>query len=80
MATPEDRARQGKAARKRASRSSHGAWIPSADRADPVAVLERQGADRVQELLPIRYARMAASPFSFLRGAAAVMAGDLGPF
>lgn len=77
MATPEDRARQGKAARKRASRSSHGAWIPSADRADPVAVLERQGADRVQELLPIRYARMAASPFSFLRGAAAVMAGDL---
>ncbi|MGW6020718.1 DUF2252 domain-containing protein [Streptomyces sp. NPDC055099] len=77
MTTPQERARQGKAARKRASRSSHGAWIPSADRADPVAVLERQGADRVQELLPIRYARMAASPFSFLRGAAAVMAGDL---
>ncbi|MGW7274733.1 DUF2252 domain-containing protein [Streptomyces sp. NPDC054864] len=77
MTTPDERARQGRAARKRASRSSHGAWIPSADRADPVAVLERQGADRVQELLPIRYARMAASPLAFLRGAAAVMAGDL---
>ncbi|MGW7070028.1 DUF2252 domain-containing protein [Streptomyces sp. NPDC054855] len=77
MTTPQERARQGKAARKRASRSSHGVWIPSADRADPLAVLDRQGADRVQELLPIRYARMAASPFSFLRGAAAVMAGDL---
>ena len=77
MTTPDERARQGKAARKLASRSSHGAWIPSADRPDPVAVLERQGAARVQELLPIRYARMAASPFSFLRGAAAVMAGDL---
>ncbi|MFC8132219.1 DUF2252 domain-containing protein [Streptomyces sp. NPDC057302] len=77
MTTAEDRARQGKDARKRASRSSHGVWIPSADRADPVAVLEGQGAARVQELLPIRYARMAASPFSFLRGAAAVMAGDL---
>ncbi|MEU5953478.1 DUF2252 domain-containing protein [Streptomyces sp. NPDC047525] len=77
MTTPDERARQGKDARKRASRSSHGAWIPSADRADPVAVLERQGAGRVQELLPIRYSRMAASPFSFLRGAAAVMAGDL---
>ncbi|GGV38935.1 hypothetical protein GCM10010277_26380 [Streptomyces longisporoflavus] len=77
MTTPEERARQGRAARKNASRSSHGAWIPSADRADPVAVLERQGADRVQELLPVRYARMAASPFSFLRGAVAVMAGDL---
>ncbi|MCF3119451.1 DUF2252 domain-containing protein [Streptomyces arenae] len=77
MTTPEARAQAGKAARKRASRTSHGAWIPSADRPDPVAVLERQGADRVQELLPIRYGRMAASPFAFLRGAAAVMTGDL---
>ncbi|GGV15799.1 DUF2252 domain-containing protein [Streptomyces spectabilis] len=77
MTTAAERAERGKAARKRASRSSHGAWIPSADRADPVAVLERQSADRVQDLLPIRYGRMAASPFAFLRGAAAVMAGDL---
>ncbi|MFG2646570.1 DUF2252 domain-containing protein [Streptomyces sp. NPDC048436] len=77
MSTPGERAAQGKLARKRASRSSHGAWIPSADRPDPVAVLERQGVDRVQELLPVRYARMADSPFAFLRGAAAVMAGDL---
>ncbi|MFI8928210.1 DUF2252 domain-containing protein [Streptomyces sp. NPDC053474] len=77
MTTAAERAERGKAARKRASRSSHGSWIPSADRPDPVAVLERQAADRVQELLPIRYGRMAASPFAFLRGAAAVMAGDL---
>ncbi|MEU6120746.1 DUF2252 domain-containing protein [Streptomyces sp. NPDC047123] len=75
--TPQARADAGKAARKRASRSSHGAWIPSADRPDPVAVLERQGADRVPDLLPVRYGRMAATPFAFLRGAAAVMAGDL---
>ena len=47
------------------------------DRPDPVAVLERQGRDRLPELLPIRYGRMAASPFAFLRGSAAVMAADL---
>jgi uncharacterized protein (DUF2252 family) len=31
----------------------------------------------VQELVPIRYGRMLVSPFTFYRGAAAVMAGDL---
>jgi uncharacterized protein (DUF2252 family) len=40
-------------------------------------MLEAQGAGRVQELLPIRYARMAQSPFTFYRGAAAIMAKDL---
>ncbi|WP_330304039.1 MULTISPECIES: DUF2252 domain-containing protein [unclassified Streptomyces] len=76
-ATPADRAAQGRAARKNASRSSHAGWIPAADRPDPVAVLERQGRDRLPELLPIRYGRMTTSPFAFLRGAAAVMAADL---
>jgi uncharacterized protein (DUF2252 family) len=75
--TPADRAAQGKAARKSVSRSAHATWIPAADRPDPVAVLERQGRDRLQELLPIRYGRMTASPFAFLRGGAAVMAADL---
>ena len=42
-------------------------------------ILVEQGADRQQDLLPIRYGRMAASPFAFLRGAAAVMAADLAP-
>ncbi|WP_031487380.1 DUF2252 domain-containing protein [Streptomyces bicolor] len=75
--TPADRELRGKAARKRAPRSAHASWLPSVDRPDPVAVLERQGLDRLPELLPIRYGRMAASPFAFLRGAAAVMAADL---
>lgn len=77
MSTPEDRARRGKDARKRVPRSAHARWLPSVDRPDPVAVLERQGRDRLPELLPIRYGRMAASPFAFLRGAAAVLAADL---
>ncbi|QXE38537.1 DUF2252 domain-containing protein [Streptomyces sp. GMY02] len=77
MTTPADRAAQGRAARKEASRSSHGLWIPAADRLDPLTVLARQTATRVPELLPLRYERMAASPYAFLRGAAAVMAADL---
>ncbi|MGW6915485.1 DUF2252 domain-containing protein [Kitasatospora sp. NPDC054939] len=78
MTTPDERRRRGRAARERVPRSDHGRWIPSADRPDPIAVLEQQGADRVAELLPIRYGRMAESRFAFLRGAAAVMAADLG--
>ncbi|MFD8597046.1 DUF2252 domain-containing protein [Kitasatospora sp. NPDC059646] len=75
--TAAERAELGRAARKRAPRSTAGHWRPAADRPDPVAVLRDQAADRVPELVPIRTGRMAASPFAFLRGAAAVMAGDL---
>jgi len=67
----------GKAARTGAPRSSHGSWEPAPGREDPVAILERQAESRVQELVPIRYGRMTASPFAFYRGAAAVMAADL---
>ncbi|MFE5581219.1 DUF2252 domain-containing protein [Kitasatospora sp. NPDC056531] len=77
MTTTAERRRTGRAARERVSRSDHGRWIPAADRPDPLGVLEAQGADRVTRLLPIRYGRMADSPFTYLRGAAAVMAADL---
>ncbi|MFE2020071.1 DUF2252 domain-containing protein [Streptomyces sp. NPDC059499] len=76
-ATPKERAALGKAARKRAPRSSHQVYEPPADRPDPLALLEAQSAARVQELVPIRYGRMSESPFRFYRGAAAVMASDL---
>jgi len=68
---------RGKQARERTPRSSHGDWRAAPGRADPIAILEQQGASRVPELLPIRYGRMASSPFAFFRGAAAVMAADL---
>ncbi|MCF4137968.1 DUF2252 domain-containing protein [Streptomyces sp. Tue 6430] len=77
MTTPADRARRGRDARKRVSRSAHAHWLASVDRPDPVAVLERQDRDRLSELLPVRYGRMAVSPFAFLRGSAAVMTADL---
>jgi uncharacterized protein (DUF2252 family) len=72
-----ERAAAGRAARSQARRSTHGEWQPDAERPDPIAVLEKQAASRVPELVPIRYGRMAASPFAFYRGAAAVMAADL---
>jgi len=70
---------RGKAARAMAPRSSHGEWAAPADRADPIAILEAQGATRIAALLPLRYERMLVSPFTFFRGAAAIMAADLAP-
>jgi uncharacterized protein (DUF2252 family) len=58
-------------------RSAHAEWSPPTDRPDPVQILIDQGQSRIQRLLPLRYARMKADPFAFLRGAAAVMARDL---
>ncbi len=51
--------------------------MPAPERPDPVELLAAQAASRVQELVPIRYGRMLVSPFTFYRGAAAVMAADL---
>jgi uncharacterized protein (DUF2252 family) len=72
-----ERAAKGKAARAAVPRSSHAAFDPPAGRPDPVALLEEQGRSRVPELVPIRYGRMLASPFSYFRGAALPMAADL---
>ena len=76
-AAPGDRAASGKSCRSKAPRSSHAAWEPPHDRRDPIALLEEQAAERVPELVPIRYGRMSASPFAFYRGATYVMASDL---
>jgi uncharacterized protein (DUF2252 family) len=75
--TVEQRIARGRAAREDAPRSAHGHWSPSADRPDPVALLDEQARTRVQDLVPIRNGRMLASPFTFFRGAALVMAADL---
>jgi hypothetical protein len=75
--SPDERRRAGAALRRDVPRSAQGEWAPPADRPDPVGILIEQGKSRIQELLPIRYGRMRADPFAFLRGAAAVMAADL---
>ena len=75
--TPDEWRAKGRERRASVSRSSHAQWAPPADRPDPVAVLEQQARTRVPDLIPIRYGRMIASPFSYFRGAAAPMAWDL---
>jgi uncharacterized protein (DUF2252 family) len=74
--TREEQAARGKAARAEIPRSSHAQIDFPRDR-DPVALLEEQSATRLPELVPIRYGRMLASPFSFYRGGALIMAADL---
>jgi uncharacterized protein (DUF2252 family) len=75
---PEQRAAIGRAARATVRRSSHAAWEPPADRRDPVELLRQQESTRVAELVPLRHERMLVSPFTFYRGAAVIMAADLG--
>src|SRR3954453_12748890 len=72
-----ERLARGKAGRAEVPRSTHAGWEQPAVRRDPVAVLEEQAKTRVPELVPIRYGRMLISPFTFYRGAAAIMAADL---
>ncbi len=75
--TVAERAAHGKSLRATVPRTSLGEWAPGPDRVDPVALLEQQAQARVPDLVPIRYGRMAASPFAFFRGAALPMAADL---
>jgi uncharacterized protein (DUF2252 family) len=75
--TYQQRRELGRAARQRTSRSSHAAWAPARERPDPVDLLEAQAQNRQPELLRVRYARMTPSPFTFMRGAAIIMAHDL---
>jgi uncharacterized protein (DUF2252 family) len=78
MAVSASSAARGKRARREVARSSHRDWAPAADRPSAREVLAAQDESRVPELVPIRYGRMLASQFTFFRGAAAIMASDLG--
>jgi uncharacterized protein (DUF2252 family) len=73
----EERIAIGKSLRERLPRSSHAIWQPPADGRDPIEIIEASNRGRLQELIPIRYGRMLRSPFTFLRGSAALMAYDL---
>ena len=59
------------------SNLGHTKWRPAVDRPDPVALLEDQDANRMPGLVPVRHGRMMVSPFTFYRGAAAIMTAVL---
>ena len=74
---PAERSARGKAIRAEVPRDSHAVFEPSADRPDPIGLLEDQAMTRVPELVPVRWGRMSVSPFTYFRGAALPMASDL---
>ncbi len=73
----DERRAAGKALRDATPRAAHGGWKPPKDRRDPIELLRESNEGRMPELIPIRFGRMAQSPFAFYRGSAPVMAADL---
>jgi uncharacterized protein (DUF2252 family) len=59
-----------------APRGSLGDWHPPDGRANPVDLLKYAHLGRLDWLVPLRVARMATSPYAFLRGSANIMAAD----
>lgn len=74
----EDRRAAGKARRDALKRVDQAAYKAPGKRKDLAERLLAAVKGRQEELLPIRWGRMSQSPFRFYRGAAALMAADLG--
>jgi len=75
--TPGERFANGKEHRKKLRRVDQGEWKPTKNRPDPVELILASVRGRLRDLIPIKMARMSASPFGFFRGAAPLMAADL---
>ena len=75
--TPGERFAKGKEHRKKLRRADQGEWRPAKNRCDPVDSVLAGLRGRLRDLIPIKVARMAATPFGFFRGAAPLMAADL---
>ena len=77
MRSQSERVALGRLARASVPLAEHAIWSPAEDRPDPVGLLQAGDATRLPKLVPIRYGRMSASAFAFLRGSAVIMASDL---
>lgn len=72
-----EREKDGKSQREVTPRKVHADWTLPGDRPDIVTMLKESNEGRLEHIVPIRYARMLKSPFTFFRGSAAIMAYDL---
>src|SRR5258705_3676692 len=72
-----ERRKQGKALREKCPRASQAEWKPRSKSVDVIKLLEESDADRIADLIPVRYQRMSVSPFTFFRGTAIIQARDL---
>ncbi len=75
--TRKERRQVGREQREEVPLESHAEVPDAADRGDTVGILTTQDEQRLAELVPIRHGRMSATPFTFYRGGAAIMAADL---
>lgn len=69
--------RAGRSLRSSVARADHAVWHPGMRQGDPIEMLIASGRSRLQHLLPLRYGRMSHTPFTYMRGAAAMMAADV---
>jgi uncharacterized protein (DUF2252 family) len=67
----------GRVLRRKVKRSDHAQWHEKKRKRNPIEIILAVNRERIAELVPIKVARMAASPFGFFRGNAPIMAADL---
>jgi uncharacterized protein (DUF2252 family) len=76
-AAPAERYDAGRSRRDAVPLQAHVEAALESGRTDPLTILAEQDKTRLAELVPLRYGRMSRTPFTYLRGAAAIMASDL---
>ena len=69
--------KQGRVLRDKHPRAAQAEWKPRPKSQDPIKLLEESDTGRIPGLIPVKYQRMAESPFKFFRGAAIIQARDL---
>lgn len=72
-----NRTQFGRSLRRKLKRSGQSFWKASQRKRDPIEIILACNCERIPELVPIKMARMAISPFGYFRGNVPVMAADL---